>query len=75
MNDLSDFINKWESSALSLREAETLINLLIVDNKRIEADKERLERIKAVRQRYDTTLLSLKSFISEMDVILYENQE
>jgi hypothetical protein len=34
--DLSKLIDLWESSALNFREAETLINLLIIDNKRLE---------------------------------------
>jgi len=36
MLDLTKLIEQWENSALELREAETLINLLIVDNRRLE---------------------------------------
>lgn len=38
MHDLSCLIDKWKNSALNFREAETLINLLIVDNYRLESD-------------------------------------
>ncbi len=38
MHDLTKLIHQWKNSALELREAETLINLLIVDNKRLELD-------------------------------------
>ena len=34
--DLSELIEKWKGSALELREAERLINLLIIDNDRLE---------------------------------------
>ena len=36
MHDLSCLIDKWKNSALNFREAETLINLLIADNYRLE---------------------------------------
>ena len=36
MTDLVELIDKWENSALNLREAETLIKLLLVDNKQLE---------------------------------------
>ena len=36
MLDLTKLIEQWENSALELREAESLINLLIVDNRRLE---------------------------------------
>lgn len=42
MSKLSELINKWENSALELREAETLINLLIVDNKRLDKSETQL---------------------------------
>lgn len=35
MSDLTDLIERWMNSSLELREAESLINLLIVDNKRL----------------------------------------
>ena len=38
MEDLLTLIDKWKNSALDLREAETLINLLIVDNERMEKE-------------------------------------
>lgn len=38
MHDLTELINRWENSALNFREAETLVNLLIVDNRRIEKE-------------------------------------
>jgi len=39
MEDLTALVEQWENSALELREAETLINLLIVDNRRLEEIK------------------------------------
>ena len=36
MVNFSELLDRWENSALELREAETLINLLIIDNKRLE---------------------------------------
>ena len=42
MSDLTALIEKWKNSALELREAERLINLLIVDNGRIETESEAL---------------------------------
>ena len=36
MVDLDDLIERWENSALELREAETLINTLIVQNAKLE---------------------------------------
>jgi len=36
MIDIDKLIERWENSALELREAETLINLLIIHNKRLE---------------------------------------
>lgn len=41
MIDLEDLIDKWTNSALNFREAETIINLLIVDNKRLEKENKR----------------------------------
>lgn len=40
MPDLNELIDQWKNSALDLREAETLINLLIVDNERLEIANE-----------------------------------
>jgi hypothetical protein len=42
MSDLTVLIERWENSALELREAERLINLLIVDNKRLDSEEEQL---------------------------------
>ncbi len=42
MIDLTMLIEKWQSSALELREAESLINLLIVDNKRLDSEGEQI---------------------------------
>lgn len=36
MHDLEDLMKKWQNSALELREAERLINLLIIENNRLE---------------------------------------
>lgn len=46
MHDLTDLIDRWQNGALELREAETLINLLIVDNERMELENEKFEKIK-----------------------------
>lgn len=40
MSDLDRLIIKWTNSALEFREAERLINLLIVDNNRLEKANE-----------------------------------
>jgi len=40
--DLSKLIEEWENSALDLRSAERLINLLIIDNKRLELKIDKL---------------------------------
>ena len=42
MSDLTVLIDKWENSALELREAERLITLLIADNKRLDREEETL---------------------------------
>lgn len=42
MSDLTALIEKWENSALELREAERLITLLIINNKRLDRDEEKL---------------------------------
>lgn len=42
MSSLTGLIEKWESSALELREAEQLINLLIVDNNRLDREQENI---------------------------------
>lgn len=44
MRDLSELIDKWQNSALELREAESLINLLIVDNNRLSKRIAELEK-------------------------------
>jgi len=46
MNDLTQLINKWKNSNLEFREAETLINLLIVDNDRMQQHEESIDKIK-----------------------------
>ena len=38
MPDLSKLIEQWKNSAVELREAEQLINLLIVDKERLEKE-------------------------------------
>jgi len=45
IHDLTKLIDKWENSALELREAETLINLLIIDNDRMNAVDDKLYKI------------------------------
>jgi len=40
LENLDELINKWIDSALEFREAERLINLLIVDNRRLEKANE-----------------------------------
>jgi hypothetical protein len=42
MSDLTALVEKWENSALELREAERLITLLIVDNKRLDREEEQI---------------------------------
>lgn len=42
--NLQDLINRWENSALNFSEAETLINLLITDNKRLENENREKEK-------------------------------
>lgn len=46
MHDLTKLIDDWKNSALELREAETLINLLIIDNERMEDTDEKMHKIK-----------------------------
>ena len=36
--NLTQLIENWKNSALEFREAEALINLLIIDNKRLETE-------------------------------------
>lgn len=43
MHDLTELIDKWINSALNFREAETIINLLIVDNSRLEKENKGLQ--------------------------------
>ncbi len=45
MKNLTELIDKWTNSSLELREAETFINLLILENKRMEELEEKLEKI------------------------------
>ena len=40
--DLSELIRNWENSALELREAERLITLLIIDNRRLDLSEDKL---------------------------------
>lgn len=40
--NLSELIEKWENAALELRDAERLINLLIIDNRHLEKERARL---------------------------------
>ena len=42
MHNLSELIEKWQNSALNFREAESLINLLITDNNRLEKENKKL---------------------------------
>lgn len=58
MHDLTELIDKWKSSSLELREAETLINLLIVDNERLEmeVDKAAFDARKKEAERLHTGL-------------------
>lgn len=43
--DLNKQIEKWMNSTLEFREAEGLINRLIVDNRRLESNCVRMERM------------------------------
>lgn len=45
MSDLTELVAKWKNSALELREAESLIALLIVDNERMESFEDTLDKI------------------------------
>lgn len=45
MHDLTDLIDRWKNGSLELRKVETLINLLIVDNERMELENEKFEKI------------------------------
>lgn len=45
MHDLTELKEKWQNSALELREAETLINLLIIDNNRISRLEDNIQSV------------------------------
>ena len=63
MHDLTYLIHKWENSALELREAETLINLLIVDNKRLESGKQKIETTATHKYAYITERIEVSDNI------------
>ena len=45
MHDLTELKEKWKNSALELREAEALINLLVIDNNRISRLEDNIQSV------------------------------